>query len=331
MPATASEVPMIAMPMPASPQKSSSLTTGIVSPVGSRKNWASPSKPKRPIFAASWMIGQGVSSRSSHSAAAGRTTPSAKPWTQSRMSFWSWLSSSENSVVEAAGSAAVSVMVTPIVTKVYTSGCMPPATVRAKTNRENDIVAATRALFDAKGAQEAAIDDIARAVGINKALIYRHVGSKEELFVLALTSYLDELRERYVPIDESVDPVATLRAACDLYAGFCLEHPAFLDCALSLMRRPAGELRARGSEGTWLRLGRAMTESLAPLVAILRAAGVTDADYAANRIYVQVLGTMHLARVGAGVTDTADVFAIDPERVRRDCVEDAVALARRSA
>src|SRR4051794_25872702 len=42
------------------------------------------------------MTGQGVSSRSSHSWAAGRTTFSAKPWTQSRISFWSSLSSSEN-------------------------------------------------------------------------------------------------------------------------------------------------------------------------------------------------------------------------------------------
>src|SRR5882762_4620597 len=41
------------------------------------------------------MIGQGVSSRSSHSWAAGRTTSAAKPCTQSRMSFWSWLSASE--------------------------------------------------------------------------------------------------------------------------------------------------------------------------------------------------------------------------------------------
>src|SRR6185437_9421386 len=41
------------------------------------------------------MIGHGVSSRSSHSWAAGRITSAAKPCTQSRMSFWSWLSSSE--------------------------------------------------------------------------------------------------------------------------------------------------------------------------------------------------------------------------------------------
>ena len=41
---------------------------------------------------------------------------------------------------------------------------------------------------------------------------------------------------------------------------------------------------------------------------------------------------MHLARLGAGVRESApgvpDVFALDPERVRRACVEDALALAR---
>ncbi len=43
--ATARLVPMSAMPMPASPQKSSSLTIGIERPVGSAKNCARPSKP----------------------------------------------------------------------------------------------------------------------------------------------------------------------------------------------------------------------------------------------------------------------------------------------
>src|SRR3569623_298276 len=42
------------------------------------------------------MSGHGVSSRSSHSEAAGRTTPSAKPCTHSRMSFRSWFSSRVN-------------------------------------------------------------------------------------------------------------------------------------------------------------------------------------------------------------------------------------------
>ena len=199
----------------------------------------------------------------------------------------------------------------------------------ARADRERQIVAATRLLFDEQGVQEAAIDGVARAVGINKALIYRHVASKEELFILVLISYLGELRDGF-PEDRS-DPVAALRESIDRYTAFCLEYPAFLDCALSLMRRPARELAQRVSEGTWFRLGRAMAECLGPLADLVRAAGVEDPEYVANRIYVQVLGTMHLARVRAGVREVAPgmpgVFRIDPERLRRDCVEDALALA----
>ena len=160
----------------------------------------------------------------------------------------------------------------------------------ARADRERQIVAATRLLFDEQGVQEAAIDGVARAVGINKALIYRHVASKEELFILVLISYLGELRDGF-PEDRS-DPVAALRESIDRYTAFCLEYPAFLDCALSLMRRPARELAQRVSEGTWFRLGRAMAECLGPLADLVRAAGVEDPEYVANRIYVQVLGTM---------------------------------------
>src|SRR5437764_7626626 len=107
----------------------------------------------------------------------------------------------------------------------------------ARADREKQIVAATRALFDEQGVQEASIDTVARAVGINKALIYRHVASKEELFILALISYLEELRGR-LATDGAADPHAALRDGMDRYTTFCLEHPAFLDCSLSLMRRP---------------------------------------------------------------------------------------------
>ena len=57
-----------------------------------------------------------------------------------------------------------------------------------------------------------------------------------------------------------------------------------------------------------------------------------EPDFTANRIYTQVLGTMHLARIGLGVDEAAPgvpgVFPLDPERVREACVRDAVALAR---
>src|SRR4051812_10161494 len=59
------------------------------------------------------MMGHGVSSRSSHSCAAGRMTFSENPCTQSRMSFWSCVSASEN--VGSEGAAACSAGVSAVV------------------------------------------------------------------------------------------------------------------------------------------------------------------------------------------------------------------------
>jgi AcrR family transcriptional regulator len=204
---------------------------------------------------------------------------------------------------------------------------MAPSAARVRRDRERDLVEATRALFDERGVRDAPMGEIARAVGINKALIYRVFSSKEELFVLTVTHYLDELRE--VALEP---PAAGLRDALDRFTRFCLRYPAFLDCSLALMRRPAGELREHVSEGVWLQLGRSMAACLAPLVALLEADGVEEPDFTANRLYTQVLGTMHLARIGLGVRESApgvpDAFPLDPEHVRRACVEDALAVAR---
>ncbi len=180
--------------------------------------------------------------------------------------------------------------------------------------------------------------EIARAAGINKALIYRAFDSKEELFVLTVASYLAELEGRCAELPDGEDPAAALRAYLGVYAGFCLEYPAFLDCALSLMQRPAGELRELVSGAVWFRLGRGMAACLGRLESILAAGEqsgvfeIDDPDFTANRIYAQILGTMHLARVGVGVREAdpgvAEAFDLDPERVRDCCIEDALALAR---
>jgi AcrR family transcriptional regulator len=204
-----------------------------------------------------------------------------------------------------------------------------------RRRREREIVLATRAVFDERGMQDAPIEEIARAVGINKALIYRHFASKDELFVLTVTLYLAELAERLEGVDASAEPVARLREGWERYTDFCLEYPAFLDCALSLMRRPAGELREGVSEAVWFRLGQGMAACLGPLERILAAGAasgafaIDDAAFAANRLYVQALGTMHLARVGVGVRQAApgvpEAFRVQPGQVRDACVADALA------
>src|SRR5882757_9805032 len=99
--AAANPVPRMDSAMPASPQNNSSNTVSIPMPLGSAAWAAKSSIEYKPTFAASWMIGHGVSSRSSHSAAAGRTTCSAKSCTQSRTSITSSDNSSENVMVAA--------------------------------------------------------------------------------------------------------------------------------------------------------------------------------------------------------------------------------------
>src|SRR3954452_477380 len=98
--------------------------------------------------------------------------------------------------------------------------------------REKEIIAATRALFDEKGVREAQIDDIASAVGINRAIVYRHFSGKEELFALTLVSYLDELHADLQAVD---DPGARaperLEALVGAFVDYGLAHPAFTDCA----------------------------------------------------------------------------------------------------
>jgi AcrR family transcriptional regulator len=176
----------------------------------------------------------------------------------------------------------------------------PRATIRRA--RERAIVEATRALFDERGLQDAGIDRIARRVGINKALIYRHFASKEELFALTTTRYLAEIRALLQAVDgETSDAPERLRRGFEAFADYGIEHPAFLDCALSLLRQPATDLRAQVSGAVWLRLGRAIGACTGWLADILHDLGVAEPDLRANQLYLQAIGVLHLARSGVGL------------------------------
>ena len=202
--------------------------------------------------------------------------------------------------------------------------------------RERDLVRATRALFDERGLQDAPIEEIARAVGIARGLIYRQFSSKEELYVLTVTDYLAELDALLGEATSAdLEPVAQLEAWAHAYVGFCLRYPAFLDCALSLMRRPAAELREALSESVWLRLGQGIASCVVHVSEILRAGArdgaftVEDPDYMANVLWTQVLGATHLARIRVGVRQVApgipELFVVDPERLVDTCVASVLA------
>jgi AcrR family transcriptional regulator len=212
------------------------------------------------------------------------------------------------------------------------------AAARRRREREAEIIAATRRLFDETGVRDAQIDQIARAVGVNRAIVYRHFTGKEELFALTLVEYLDELRLELTEADDPARPAAErLRTITTAFADYGVAHPAFVDCAQTLMRRSGPELLEEMSESALFRLGRAISSCLAVLTAVLEA-GVESGDFSvddptllANTLYASGLGALQLSRVGILVTEAAPgvptVGQISHEQVRDYLVASALALA----
>jgi AcrR family transcriptional regulator len=204
------------------------------------------------------------------------------------------------------------------------------ATIRRA--REREILDATRALFDERGSQDARIDRIARRVGINKALIYRHFTSKEELFALTTTRYLAEINALLEAVNEQTsEPAVRLRRGFEAFADYGIEHPAFLDCALSLLRQPAEDLRVQLSDAVWARLGRGTGACIEWLAGLLHDLDVADPDLRANQLYLQAIGVLHLARSGIGLRvpagEMAEGFPVSADEVRAACVQIALAAA----
>ena len=219
------------------------------------------------------------------------------------------------------------------------TGTRRSSTAVRRRARESAILAATRTLFDERGVADAQIEDIARAVGINRAIVYRHFTGKEELFALALVGYLDELTAELADAAAAVAaPRDQLAALVSTFVDFGVGHPAFLDCAHSLMRRTGNELFDEISESAMLRLGRAIAACLATLRRTLES-GVASGDFTiedpvllANTLYATGLGGLQLARVGLVIDEAAPgvphVGRITADQVKKLLLASALGLAQ---
>jgi AcrR family transcriptional regulator len=204
--------------------------------------------------------------------------------------------------------------------------------------REAEIISATRRLFDERGVRDAQIEDIARAVGINRAIIYRHFTGKEELFSLTLVQYLDELKVALEDAAATTDePRDQLKRLVEAFVEYGLAHPAFVDCAQAIMRRPGNDLLEEVSESAMYRLGQAISGCLSVLTHTIEAGvergefKVDDPQLLANMLYASGLGTLQLGRVAMLVSEESPgvprISRITADQVRDHMVASALAHA----
>jgi AcrR family transcriptional regulator len=211
-----------------------------------------------------------------------------------------------------------------------------------RRQREAAIIAATRELFDASGVRDAQIEDVAKAVGINRAIIYRHFTGKEELFALTLVDYLQDLESRLRETDArdtSAAPEARLSAITEAFVDFGLEYPAFVDCGVTVLRMGPAILDELSSSALY-RLGRGMTDCLKCVTEVIEAGNangdfaVDDVDQVSNVLYALGLGGLQLARLGVMVREETPgvpvIASLDAQLVKAQLVASTLALVRRT-
>jgi AcrR family transcriptional regulator len=208
-----------------------------------------------------------------------------------------------------------------------------------RAERKREILEATRTLFDERGVRDAQIEDIAQAVGINRAIIYRHFSGKEELFAETLVGYLKELDDTLSAADDpEADPEVRLTTITSTFLDFGAALPAFVDCAQALLRRRGEELLEEVSQQVMIDLGLAMTGCLNHAVHILEAGVATgqfhvrDPHLLANIYYTQALGVLNLATLQLSVREeNPGLPAVDSvpfDEVKALAIVAVVAMAR---
>ena len=91
------------------------------------------------------------------------------------------------------------------------------------------IVAAAAEVFASRGFDGARIDEIAERAGINKAMLYYHVGDKEQLYAAVLVESIERaLSQVRAATATAGSPSEKLQAVLDTLAAFGTSNPAFI-------------------------------------------------------------------------------------------------------
>ena len=150
---------------------------------------------------------------------------------------------------------------------VRSTGTEAPARRRlSAADRRAAILEAALEVFSERGFSDASLDDVAARGSISKALIYEHFGSKRELQVVLLDTYLHELIARVVAaIAGATEDEERLRAGVEAFLDFSSERPEALQLLTRNVADPvAGETIDRLREEAASALASIMAQNAPP-------------------------------------------------------------------
>ena len=94
-----------------------------------------------------------------------------------------------------------------------------------RTEREKQLLDVALRLFIERGYQGTSIEELARAAGVTRPIIYAHFGSKDGIYLACLRRARQELDARFAAISGiSSDLTERLRLGIDAYFGFVESH-----------------------------------------------------------------------------------------------------------
>lgn len=168
------------------------------------------------------------------------------------------------------------------------SGTAPAVARRDAAATRAALIEAAVSEFSSNGFAGARVDEIARAAGVNKQLVYHYFESKQGLYLVALESVYAEIREKEKRLSlGELEPIEAMTQLIAFSFDYLAEHPEFIALLTDENRNQGSHIL--GSE----RLQKMHSPFIEMLEATLErgvAQGVFRPDFDAINLYISIAG-----------------------------------------